>query len=81
MSPNMPANVLRKFFIVSSASSVNVEVGCWPPVGGTALAPERCADDVFEVDEIVEDWDAENEFNGFFILKIFQQMALIEVLD
>lgn len=43
MSPNMPANVLRKFFIVSSASSTVVDATC-PGPGPPLLAFERAAE-------------------------------------
>lgn len=43
MSPNMPANVLRRFFIVSSASSTVVEDAC-PAPGPPLLAFDRAAE-------------------------------------
>lgn len=49
MSPNMPANVLRRFFIVSSASST-FPGAPWPGPGPTLLAFERAA----EADETPE---------------------------
>lgn len=53
MSPNIPANVLRKFFIVSSASSCNV---CCAT--GAAGRDACCADDALDVDDILDDWEA-----------------------
>lgn len=41
ISPNIPANVLRRFFIVSSASSATVPC---PGTVVTLLTPERAAD-------------------------------------
>ena len=54
MSPNMPANVLRRFFIVSSASSTTDEVVV--SFGGTVLVLDRVAE--AETDDTVDDCDA-----------------------
>lgn len=55
MSPNIPANVLRRFFIVSSASSAT---DACPGTRGPLLAPERTAE-AEETPDTELDWDAE----------------------
>lgn len=69
MSPKMPANVLRRFFIVSSASSVRVALRepclAKPPrvlvlaVGAAGgCCPELAVLGAAEVDDTVDDWEA-----------------------
>lgn len=57
ISPNMPANVLRRFFIVSSASSATEVCDC---VGWRCTLPEAAVPDCGcrDADEIVDDCDA-----------------------
>lgn len=55
MSPNMPANVLRRFFIVSSASSATDVCDCVGCRCGVCCAPVAACR---EADEIVDDCEA-----------------------
>lgn len=72
MSPNIPANVLRRFFIVSSASSVSAALrepcranppraGVEPALGGAAVgAVLLVVLGAADAEDTVEAWDAVN---------------------
>uniref|UniRef100_A0A8W7PS61 Uncharacterized protein n=1 Tax=Anopheles coluzzii TaxID=1518534 RepID=A0A8W7PS61_ANOCL len=63
MSPNMPANVLRRFFIVSSASSTTEGPPGPAPAAGTLPTPERAAD-ADDTPDTLLDWEAVREKTG-----------------
>uniref|UniRef100_A0A182IZ97 Uncharacterized protein n=1 Tax=Anopheles atroparvus TaxID=41427 RepID=A0A182IZ97_ANOAO len=56
ISPKMPANVLRRFFIVSSASSTTD--GPAPAAGGAVLTALDRTADTDDIPDTVLDWDA-----------------------